>query len=142
MSEGACTCSHQRRMVAAEKEGVRVFTFFRTRSGPAEFWEILLEKNAVPEAEQRFGRPLAYRTGKGTEDMTYHPVGTLVAVVTGDEAEFLLAHKELSVDEQRKLAQQLELLFGHEVWSGGGEVTKGYFLHDSLKAWTSAPGVE
>lgn len=64
-----------------------------------------------------------------------------MAVVTDDETEFLLAHKELTEDEQRKLAQELELLFGQEVWSGGAELTKGYFVHETLKPWTSPPGV-
>jgi len=118
-----------------------VFSFFRTRTGPAEFWEILVAKDAVPEAEKRFGRALMYRGGTDPEDMTYHEVGKLVAVVTDENAEFLLAHKDLTDDEQRRLAQELELLFGQQVWAGGGEPTKGSYLHDTLKPWTSPPSV-
>ncbi len=118
-----------------------MFSFFRTRTGPAEFWDILVAKDAVPEAEKRFGRALIYRGGSNPEDMTYHEVGKLVAVVTDEHAEFLLAHKELTDDEQRRLAQELELLFGQHVWALGGESTKGSYLHDRLKPWTPPPGV-
>lgn len=118
-----------------------MFSFFRTRTGPAEFWDILVATDAVPEAETRFGRPLRYRGGSHPEDMTYHEVGKLVAVVSDEHAEFLLAHKELTEDEQHRLAQELELLFGQHVWELGGEPTKGSYLHDRLKAWTPPPGV-
>lgn len=117
-----------------------MFTFFRTRTGPAEFWEILIAKDSLPEAEQRFGRALKFRGGD-PEDVTYHEVGTIVAVATDKQAEFLLAHKELTEDEQRNLNRELELLFGHEVWSGGGEPVKGYYLHETLTPWTPPPGV-
>jgi len=43
------------------EETACVFSFFRTRTGPAEFWDILVGKDAVPEAEKRFGRALMYR---------------------------------------------------------------------------------
>ena len=82
-----------------------------------------------------------YRGGSDPDDMTYHEVGKLLAVVTGEDAEFLLAHKELSDEEQRRLGQELELLLGQQVWEGGGETTKGYYLHDTLKPWTPPPGV-
>ena len=118
-----------------------MFSFFRTRTGPAGFWDILVAKDAVPEAEKRFGRALMYRGGSDPGDMTYHEVGKLVAVVTEESAEFLLAHKDLTDDEQRRLALALELLFGQQVWEGGGEPTKGSYLHDRLKPWTSPPGV-
>lgn len=118
-----------------------MFTFFRTRTGPAEFWEILVAKDSVSDADQRFGKALSYRAGRDPNDVMYHVVGKLAAVVTGDEAEFLLAHKELTDDEQRRLAQELELLFGQEVWSEGAEPIKGFFLHETLTPWTPPPGV-
>ena len=117
-----------------------MFTFFRTRTGPAEFWEILIAEGLLPDAGQRFGPPQMYR-GPGSDDTRFHHVGNIAAIVTDADAEFLLACRELSDEEQRVLDQQLELLLGHHVWSMGAEPIKGYFVHDTLKPWSPPPGV-
>lgn len=62
-------------------------------------------------------------------------------MVANDDAEFLLACKDLTEAEQRTLDQQLELLLGQSVWEGGTEPTKGYFIHDRLIPWMPPPGV-
>ena len=116
-----------------------MFTFYRTRKAPAEFWDILVAKDSLPNAEKRFGPALMYRGSRAPEDMTYHEVGKLSAIVTEGETEFLMMHKELSDEEQRLLAQELELLFGQEVWDGADETTKGFYLHATLKPWTPSP---
>jgi hypothetical protein len=108
-----------------------VFTFARSRTCPAEVWEILAAPGALADAERRFGPTLLYRA-TNDPDGRYHVIGRVVVIPAVKEAEILLAFKELSVEEQSTLMREIELHVGHHVWDGDDEPTAGFFLHATL----------
>ena len=113
-----------------------MFTFYRTRTGSAEAFDILVAQNSLPDSNKRFGTALTYTR----QDAPFHAIGTLVLIHPGNETtstaknnvEVFLAAKQLSEDERTRLIIEIELLTGKSVWKIGREDANGWYLHDEL----------
>ncbi len=109
-----------------------MFTFYRSWSKPAEIWKILLAEHVLPDAEQRFGKPLHFFPPPDAP--LWHEVGLLVAIPDGDRIAIVLACKSsLMEEEEHLLYREMELLLGKQTWEFASAKAAGWFLHDVLK---------
>ncbi len=109
-----------------------MFHFNRLRAGTTEVFEVVIPQDSLPDAESRFGKPIAY--GIGQRDPLFHLLGVVVLIHSDQEVECVVACKsEFRENELSMFYRQLEMLAGHHVYTIGGEPTIGWFDHVELK---------
>jgi hypothetical protein len=107
-----------------------MFFFNRLRAGKTEVFDILVPQDSLPNAETRFGKALRC----GQRETRFHQVGIAVLIHDDDRTEYIVAGKDqFNQDELSVFHQQLEMLAGHSIHSGGSEPATGWFEHDELK---------
>jgi len=115
----------------------------KLRCGSTDVFDICLPKDAIEDAERRFGPALAFFL-PGIPDNTYHLLGWVVLIYNEhahaeqEEVSFFFGCKNLSETEMTTLWREFEMFVGKNLYTDGSEPEIGWFMTDTLKDYLPA----